>query len=296
MSEWITVHSLTLVATGLLIFRVGFGRVIGATLLCLGLLTAAHAAPIRVVGSDLLGADFARAVAEFSRQDDQPVTLDLQGTRPGLAAMEAGQADVGLFMLPPGEVPPAGLINVVLAHQVAVVVVPAASSWREITVERLREEFGAGGKPTGARLALAPKAGLAWPLFAQRVLSDEAANATMNFVEEETLLERVRRDAAAMAITGALPEGRLNGLRVLTLAASATAPAYAPTPEAVGRGDYPLRVPLYVTFRRAEAPGLRRFLRFLLSDEVAAALAPAHFVGLTSASREPALVELETMQ
>ena len=55
--------------------------------LCAAVLPVAltAAAEIRVVGSDLLGTEFARAVAEFVQQENTAVKLELRGTRPGLA-------------------------------------------------------------------------------------------------------------------------------------------------------------------------------------------------------------------
>ena len=95
-------------------------------------------------------------------------------------------------------------------------------------------------------------------------------------------------------MTGALA-AEVPGLRVLSLAASPTDPAYGPTPEHVHRGSYPLRMPLYVAFRREAAPGLQLFLKFLLSDEAAAALAPAYFVPLPPGARNQLVFELEEM-
>jgi len=86
------------------------------------------------------------------------------------------------------------------------------------------------------------------------------------------------------------------GLRVLSLAASPTDPAYGPTPENVQRGSYPLRMPLYMTFRCEARADLLLFLKFLLSDEGAAALAPAHFVPLPTGVRNQLVFGLEEMK
>ncbi len=103
------------------------------------LAVAAPAAEIRVVGSDLLGEGFSRAVGEFTRQNDTPVKLDLRGTRPGVDALEAGRADVGIFLLPAAETPPAGVVvSRIMGYHVTVVVVPTASPLTQITVAQLR--------------------------------------------------------------------------------------------------------------------------------------------------------------
>jgi len=99
--------------------------------------------------------------------------------------------------------------------------------------------------------------------------------------------------AALLPVAVAVGNG---ALRVLAVAAGPTEPAYAPTPEKVHHGSYPLRMVLYVLFPRAAAPGLLRFLKFLRSDETAAALAPAHFVPLPRRARNQRLFELEEMR
>jgi ABC-type phosphate transport system substrate-binding protein len=280
---------------------------------CLGLVSG-PAAEIRVTGSDLLGPDFARAVAVFSRQNDMAVKLELRGTRPGMEELKAGRADVGLFLLPPGENPPAeGLTSRVIGYQVAVVAVPAASPLTQATTAQLRGIFGGASgdafsrwgdlnligswtsRPIALR-ALAPSAGLAWPLFAQVILTGAAARPAVEFAATPgEFVQRLLAAENSIGVTG-LPAGEVPGLRVLALAAGPAEPAIGPTPEQVHRGDYPLRLPLHVTFRRGDAAKLQLFLQFLLSDEAAAALAPASFLPLPPGDRHRLGFELEGMR
>ncbi|MBI2498550.1 MAG: hypothetical protein HYV75_11740 [Opitutae bacterium] len=83
---------------------------------------------------------------------------------------------------------------------------------------------------------------------------------------------------------------------MLALAAGPAEPAVGPTPEQVHRGGYPLRMPLYLAFRRGAAPDLQLFLKFLLSAEAAAALAPEHFLPLPPGARNQLVFELEEMR
>lgn len=282
---------------------------------CLGFaLIAASAAEIHVVGSDLLGEDFARAVAQFSRQNDVAVKLDLHGTRPGVAELVAQRAEIGLWLLPPGENPPAeGLASRVIAYQVAVVMVPAASPLTQATVAQLRGVFSGKSGDTFTRWgelnlteawtsrpvvlrALRPGAGLAFPLFQQVILGGAGARPALEFAATPAAVaEQVRAGENSIGVTG-LPPVEMPGLRVLSLAASPSDPAYGPTAENVHRGHYPLRMPLYVCFRRTAAPELQLFLKFLLSAEAAAALAPAHFLPLAPGARNQLVFELEEMR
>ncbi len=275
---------------------------------------SAVAAEIRVTGSDLLGDGFARAVAAYARRNETVVTLDLPGTRPALANLQAGRADLGLLLLPPGERPPGDpLVSRVIGYQVAVVVVPTASPLRQVTTAQLAGLFAQSTGDTFSRWgdlnlagewttrpialrALAPAAGLAFPLFQRIILTGREARSAVEYsATPEAFTRQLLAADNAIGVTGAAATG-VAGLRVLALAASPTDPAYAPTPGNVHYGDYPLRLPLYATFPRRAAPDLQLFLKFLLSDEAAAALAAAHFIPLPPGERNQLMLELEEMR
>lgn len=275
---------------------------------------SAAAAEIRVVGSDLLGSDFTRAVETFARQNDSAVRLDLRGTRPGIDELAAGRADLGLFLLPPGEAPAGdALTSRVIGYQVAVVVVPAASPLTQVTVAQLRgifsetsgEAFTRWGelnligtwtsRPIALR-ALSPSAGLAFPLFQQVILTGAVTRPALEFAATSgAFVQRLLATDNGIGVTGLLP-AEVPGLKVLALAAGPADPAYGPTSGHVHGGNYPLRMPLYVSFRRSSSAELQLFLKFLLSDEIAAALAPAHYLPLPLGVRNQLVFELEEMR
>ncbi|SDR69871.1 substrate-binding domain-containing protein [Opitutus sp. GAS368] len=286
---------------------------IARALILSALAVVATAAEIRVVGSDLLGDDFVRAVDGFARQDDTAVKLDLRGTRPGSEDLAAGRADVGIFLLPASEPPPVGaVVSRVMGYQVVVVVVPATSPLSQVTTGQLRGIFGeaaAGFTRWGdlnlpgewaarpiALKAVAPADDLAWPLFQRVILQDAVAKAGVEFSADGAMLaQRLRTAENSIGVAGAGVAGS-PGLRVLALAAGPAEPAYGPTAENVHRGSYPLRLVLYVAFRRTAAPDLQRFLKFLLADETAATLAPAGFLPLPVGVRNQLVFELEELK
>jgi phosphate transport system substrate-binding protein len=260
------------------------------------LATVVPAAEIRVVGSDLLGEGFARAAAEFARQNDTGVKLDLRGTRPGADDLEAGRAEVGIFLLPAAELPPTGdIVSRVMAYQVTVVAEPAASALTQVTVAQLRETFGGTAQKDRTPFAVSPQAGLAWPLFQRVILQDAPPKAALAFTPSgAALVQQLLAAENSIGVAGIASAS--GGLRVLALAAGPAERAWLPTPENVHSGAYPLRLVLYVSFPRKKAPELQRFLKFLLSDETAAALAPADFVPLPVGVRNQLVFELEEMK
>ncbi|MBI3886308.1 MAG: substrate-binding domain-containing protein [Opitutae bacterium] len=275
---------------------------------------AVCAAEIRVVGSDLLGPGFQQAVATFAQQNDAAVALDLRGTRPGIEALRAGRAEVGLFLFPPGETPPGEpFFHRPVAYQTVIVLVPAALPLTQITVEQLRglyakaaalplDRWGGLGLTGDARLrtvapcALAPGRGLSLPLFRRTVLPDGELKPAVELAETiDKLLARVRGADNTVGLAPALPDLPA-GLRVLAVAASARDAAYAPTPETLHDGTYPFRLPLYLVFPRAAAPALQQFLKFLVSDEAARALAQANFLPLPDGVRHQAAFDFESLR
>ena len=289
-----------------------FSRIVVSFLFLLG--AKLFAAEIRVVGSDLLGPGFKAAVAEFSRANESPVVLDLRGTRPGLDALRAGRADIGLFIFPPGESPPGDPFRPrPIGYQTVVVLVPVAVPVTQITVDQLRgvfakavaiplERWGDLGVTGDARVraialhAIAPGSSLALPLFRRVVLQDSDFKATIEYGDTvDVLLARIRNADNAMGLVAALPKTP-PGLRVLSVAINSSEAAFAPTPETLHAGDYPFRLPLYLVFQPAETPRLLRFLKFLVSEECASRLRAAHFVPLPIATREQAALEFELLR
>ena len=85
-------------------------------------------------------------------------------------------------------------------------------------------------------------------------------------------------------------------LKVLLLTRDTGGVAFGPTPENVHTGDYPVRLPLYLVFQRAEAPNLSRVLKFLLSEDTAEALKVDGIVPLPRSVRNQEVFDLETLR
>lgn len=280
----------------------------------LGLAPAGAARELRLAGSDLLGSAFARALEEYGRQGGETIAVQFEGSRPAIARLKAGAADVALLALPPGELPPGDpFVSRIIAYQPVVVLVPDRVPLRHVTVPQLRAAFGAGGGENitqwgelgvggEARLrslslhALAPPAGLTLPLFRRFLLKDAEVKPTVKLAASmEDLRAAALRADFALALGPAVPRAG-EPLRALAIAANASSPAYAPTSENLHQGSYPLRLPLYVIARRDAVPEWLSFLRFLLSDECGEALAEAHFLPLPVSARNQLVFELEELR
>lgn len=275
----------------------------------------AHALPaaeIRLAGSDLVGGALAPAVEKFGRENDVRIVTNLDGTRPGLDRLRAGDADVVVFALPPDERPPGDPFVVrVLGYQPAVIVVPEAAPLTQLTLAQAQGIFAATGAQsislwgelgltgewrtrTITVQAVAPGAALTVPLFRRFALNGAEMKTLASYGTLERVLERVRTSENAIGIVPVVPAAG-SGLRAIALAPSVRDPAHLPTPEALHDGSYPCRLPLYVAFRREAAPRLLTFLRFLLSDECGEVFSRAQFVPLPISARNQLVFELEEL-
>jgi hypothetical protein len=285
-------------------------------LMALGVLAllpvAVARADVRVVGTDLLGVNFSKALYAFAGRHDLTVALAFDGSRPGLDQLKAGRADLALLVFAPGEESSAaGLESVTLAYHRVVVLVPAASPLERVTLEQLGgifgvggsvgvsrwDELGLGGEWAGSTIAPQVPAvghGFAAEYFRHAVLHDRAFRSIVTRYEAPAdLVLRLAGNSRAIALAPTPPPGP--GLKIVSIATRANEPAFLPTAENLHSGDYPLRLPLNLVFRRASARPLLPLWRFLFGDEAAPLLVGADLVPLPSAARRQQVLALEKL-
>jgi ABC-type phosphate transport system substrate-binding protein len=262
------------------------------TLLFSGALVANAASdPVRVAGTDILGADFSRAFYAGAAAADTDLVLALDGSRPAVEALRSGRADAALISLPAEE---ASMLltrweQQVVAFHCVRVIVPAGSPLRSVTLPQLATIFGARVSGTtrisdaseagslGAFTPLAPESGsgVAVDLFRNVALSGEGLRSTIErYRSAAELSKTLATDPNAIALAaGTAPAGA----RALLLL-DARGREIAPTPEALERGDYPLSLAVRIVFPADKRDRVRALVRWLRSEEGKAALARADLV------------------
>jgi phosphate transport system substrate-binding protein len=272
-----------------------------------------HAADIRVVGSDLLGVEFSRTLYEFAGRNGLKLALALDGSRPGLDQLKAGRADLALLTLPAEEESGAAeFTSLTVAYHVAVVLVPSTLPLERLTLDELSGIFGEGGPTNLSRWgelglggdwalgAIEPQAptvgrGIAVEFFRHVVLHDRVfKSAVGRYATPAELLSRLAGASRAIALAPARPAGAAN-VKVVPVALHASDPAFSPAPENLHSGDYPLRLPLRLVFRRESATTMWLLLRFFFSDEFTPHLEGAGVVPLPAAARHQQVLALEKL-
>ncbi len=273
----------------------------------------ALAGDLRIVGSDLLGTEFAAAVKEFAMHNEVALTLSLEGSRAALRELDSGAADIALLVLRPGEEPPGALFkSYPFAYHIVVVLVPESSPLTQITFRELGEIYGATestsfnrwgdlgltGEWTSRAItpqAMSPGTGLATELFRRVVLNDGKLRSV---VALQTSLDAVQRklesEPGGIALAGSAPAAGKN-IRVLPVARADRDVAFGPTPQNVHAGDYPLRLPVWLVVRRETGRAQLNFLRFLLGEEMTPRLEHAGLVTLPLQARNQLVFDLEQL-
>jgi phosphate transport system substrate-binding protein len=270
-------------------------------------------AQIRVVGSDLLGRRLAADLRKFAQKNGLVLTVDFTGSVQGWAALRAGRADVALLSFAPGEPLPAPpFCAIPAASYTAVLLVPATLPLSQVSYPQLAGVFGNAEGAAGKHWSdlgvtgeiadrsmrprrLADQTGLAGELFRHEVLGDRPFRPGLaTDPTAAQLAAHVLAEEGGIALAP-LPLAGQPGVKALAVSRAAGGAAYAPTEVNVQRGDYPLRWPVYLVFRRAEAKTLYPILRHLLGDAVAADCRLAGLMPAPAAVREEAVFGLEQL-
>jgi phosphate transport system substrate-binding protein len=271
------------------------------------------AAPVRVAGSDLFVAALEPELKRFAQDRDLEITVAMQGSRVGLEAVEKGEADLALIVTGADDAKPGAALHVLTAgYLTAVFVAPSSVSLTQISFNQLGGVFGSSEAitlkrwgelgvtgPWSARVItplVARRDALAFDLFRYTALKSPELKATVVTVDDAaTLYGRLAGlDEGGLALLATPPPEGLP-LKVLLVAKNDRDVAYGPTPENLHSGDYPLRMPVQLVFRKSEAKRLNGVLRQLLADETAPVLLKAGIIPLPVQARNQVVFELESL-
>jgi phosphate transport system substrate-binding protein len=271
-------------------------------------------AEVKITGSDLLGKEFVAALSEYSQRNDLGLEVKLEGSRDGLERLESKRADIGLMVFALGEKPPgAPFVALPVAYHTAVVVVPASLPLTQITYGQLNAIYGDDAQATVKRwsdlgvvgewanrnvlptITGPDDAGITYDLFRNTVLTAPNLRPTVGVESSaEASLRRISGEEGGMAIMPALPSGQAK-LKALLVARGGQEVAFGATPDNLQSGDYPIRLPVYLVFRKEEVKRLQLTLRYLLSEDAVPLWEKGHVVPLPIQTRNQQIFDLEVL-
>jgi len=277
-------------------------------LLPLTLIASAQAEEIRIAASDLL-ADYIQAPLEaYGEENDTTFVVDSIGSLPALDRLRSDEIDLAIIAVPEStEVPRDEFSIYPFAYDAAVVVVNDSNPIDEISLSRLGGIFGAseefnfntwgdlGLSGWGSRnikaLAGTSEESIALELFKFSVFKGGAMKPSVAMVKDAEIEDLLRSDAASIAILSRMPEN--SNIKVLMVSDGADAPAFGPSDDNVHYGDYPIRLAFYIVYNKRDAAKLRKVIRELLDDEVAASLRENDLLALPDTVRRKLLIDLD---
>lgn len=288
------------------------------TAACLALATIfapyqSDAAPIRMAGSDLLDGALRQELESYAKSTDLSLSFDLRGSRLGMEALRTNKADLCLLVFAANEAKPGPEYSTaVIGYLTSVLVVPQDITLTQISYDQLAGIFGASEQNNFKRwmeigalgdwapraisaMALSRETGLATDIFRFNVLDMRELKPTVTVLPDAAkAYQRLRGEEGGIAIMATPPPAN-TGLKVLLIAKRSTDVAYGPTSENLHTGDYPIRLPVHLVFRKGEAGKLGLLIRHLLSDAAQPAMERVGLVPLPVQARNQLVFDLEAM-
>jgi phosphate transport system substrate-binding protein len=266
---------------------------------------------IRFGGSDYLTGSVSAFEETVRLGEGVDLEVDMVGSSPAIFALEAGILDAALLFQDTAE-PPLfeGYELMPLGYQGISVVVHEDNPIDSVRLNRLTgiyggaEEFdfsqwGDLGLSEWANRPILPYiisnvSDLSSEYFRLRILSNSEYKIS---VRQETtrnrVLDAVRSEDTAIALTGYLGADTTPGLKIVALTSDVLETPTRPTEDSVHFGDYPLKVPLNLVYRTDKLDTLLPLLEFMLSDAFAERLEVNGIIPLPRNFRERTLLDLK---
>jgi phosphate transport system substrate-binding protein len=276
---------------------------------------------MRVGGSDLLQTAVGEPLTTYVRQYHLNVAVDMLGSVPALTGLKTGKIQIGILASPLGQqVAPPEFKAIPLCYQVDYLIVSDQNPINTLNLLQVADIYGSVQQDasTWDQLQLTGEwvskpvipyttsadDGLVLELFKNLILGRQPLKPTVRTSNTPAeMVAAIGKNPNYIGLCGYDPGPPLKVLSLSTDQLSSTTSravlaghnqgAFAPTPETVFNGDYPLRLPFYLVFKLTDKERVLPLLRVLLSDDYAKHLADEHFVPVPSTERARALLELD---
>jgi ABC-type phosphate transport system substrate-binding protein len=262
-----------------------------------------------VAGSDLLVQGIQDALKEQLEGSGMEIELSLQGSLLGLQALKDGSAGAAILAVPDeGQMSQDGN-TFPFAYQVVVFAVHSSNPVTELTYAQLTELYQDNGGLNDwsdltpdldwrdrkiALWATRSKSSVTLEIFNAVVLKGRLLKDSVRYIPNDTeeIQSILAEDPSALMAIPAIP---LNpSIRFLAIKEDDTGQTYTPSEDNVFFGDYPLRLPLFLTVSDSVTPDdLAVIVGAIYSPEVTAALKEANYLPVSAAERQSLLARFE---
>lgn len=265
------------------------------SLLYLTACVAAQAGEFQVAVSDLIGDPVLATIQKLAEESSIDVDVVSVGSLPAMDALLSDEISLAIVAAPEGVALPNlsddVFDTVTIAYSSAILAVSVANPIEEISLQDLRGIFGADTESsleiwdelevsslTGRSikpLVVQSEQNVSTELFCHTVLEGSALKLSVNQVVHQEVEEMLTDNIASIAVVAHLPDNP--GIKTLMLSINLESPAFDPTNENVFYGDYPIRLPFKIVYKKDNQSELAAMISMLLSNAVAEIFMENHF-------------------
>lgn len=273
----------------------------------------------RMAFSDLIPNDLQKFLYNDTLSLDREFKADIvnlsvyqSGSLPMIEDFLSDQLDICILALPEGREFPIleddKIIKIPFGYISSVVVVNVENPISEITIDELVSmfgdssasanllswrDFGMASFSTSSIKAYAVKedAGISSDLFRYSVLSEKSFSSSVSLGSEDEVQRMIVQDKAAIGVFPAKPKNA--NLKVVFVAQDKESIAYGPSANNVYYSDYPIRLPFYIVYNKADSKQLYPLINILLSDSVCDIIEENDFYPIPKVIREKLIIDLQ---
>ena len=242
---------------------------------------------MHIAVSDLIADHIEATIQTLAEDHSANVSVSSMGSLPAIDSLYADEILLAVIAAPEDAPPPEEPFKTIpFAYSTAVVAVNVVNPISEVSVHDLRGIFGADpdlnielwGELGVLNLANRPirplvkknETSISAELFQHTVLQGGMMKLRVNEIIDAEIEGMLVDNAAAIAVLPHVPDNAT--IKALMISADSGSPAFGPTNDNVYYGDYPIRLPFQIVYKKENEAKLVGLLQILLSDEVADAL------------------------
>ncbi len=253
-----------------------------------------HAAEVRMAVSDLIADYASKTIRTLAEESSVEVEVISSGSLPAIEALRADEIALAIVAVPEEmsfpKLSDEIFSTITIAYSTAIIAVNADNPIDEVSLHDLRGIFSAeaelnietwemlGAVSLSGRsikpLVMQAEQGISTELFRHEVLQGEPMKLTVNEVIRSEIEKILASKITFVAVLSYLPDNA--DIKALMLSTDPESPAFDPTNENVHYGDYPIRLPFQIVYRKDREPELAEIIRILLSDEMTETLKANH--------------------
>ena len=252
---------------------------------------AATAANVHIAVSDIISDNISDTVQTLAEANSIEISVISIGSLPAMDALRRDEISLAVVAVPDdNELLDDTLKILPFAYSTAVVAVKEANPIDEVSFYDLRGIFGSDSdlnvETWGALqvqsladrlikpLIVQDEMGISIELFRHVVLAGDSMKLTVNQVIDSEIEEMLVNNVSSIAVLPHLPDNQ--AIKALMISTNPKSPAFGPTNDNVYYGDYPIRLPFQIVYKKDRESELTKTLRILLSDELTEALRANH--------------------